>query len=121
MKNEIKYENEMKVLTLFSFSCLNSSSKDKAAPVDSLVQQIKTNNKPIGKSEANVKWAILFLKIEPEIKFVPQFFKAKNEDELTKIYFYYSIDQKPFCPFLENKKYLTNINFDFIFSDCSLK
>jgi hypothetical protein len=32
----------------------------KAAPVDSLVQQIKTNNKPIWMSEANEKWAILF-------------------------------------------------------------
>jgi hypothetical protein len=54
------YENEIKVLTLFSLNCLNSSSKEKAAPLDSLVQQIKTNNKPIGKSEANEKWAILF-------------------------------------------------------------
>ena len=62
-----------------------------------------------------LKRAILFLKVEPEIKFVPQFFKTKNEDELTKIYFYYSLDQKPFCPFLENKKYLTNINFEFYF------
>ncbi len=53
-------KNEMKVLTLFSFSCLNSSSMENAAPVDSVVQQIKTNNKPIGKSDVNEKWAILF-------------------------------------------------------------
>jgi hypothetical protein len=41
---------------------LNSSSKENEAPVDSLVQQIKTNNKPIWKSEANEKWAILLFK-----------------------------------------------------------
>jgi hypothetical protein len=39
---------------------LNSSSKEKAAPVDPVVQQMKTNNKPIWKSEATEKWAILF-------------------------------------------------------------
>jgi hypothetical protein len=43
---------------------LNSSSKENEVPADSLVQQqIETNNKPIGKSEENEKWAILFLKL----------------------------------------------------------
>jgi hypothetical protein len=43
----------------FTFSCLNSSSKEKAAPLDSVVQQMKINNKPIWKSEASEKYAIL--------------------------------------------------------------
>ncbi len=43
----------------FTFSCLNSSSKEKAAPLDSVVQQMKINNKPIWKSEATEKCAIL--------------------------------------------------------------
>jgi hypothetical protein len=55
-------ENEMKVLfeIIFTLNCLNSSSKGNEAPVDSFVQQMKTNSKPIWKSEANEKWAILF-------------------------------------------------------------
>jgi hypothetical protein len=39
---------------------LNSFSKENAAPIDSVVQQIKINNKPIWKSESTEKCAILF-------------------------------------------------------------
>ena len=30
-------------------------------------------------------------------------FKAKNEEKHPKDFFYYCLDQKPFCPFLENQ------------------
>jgi hypothetical protein len=49
-----------KFLHNFTFNNLTSSSKENEAPLDSFVQQIKMNNKPIWKSDVNEKWAILF-------------------------------------------------------------
>ena len=49
-----------KFLHNFTFNNLTSSSKENEAPLDSLVQQIKTNNKLIWKNAVNEKWAILF-------------------------------------------------------------
>ncbi len=46
----------------FTFNNLTSSSKENEAPVDSFVQQIKMNNKPIWMNDVNEKWAILFFK-----------------------------------------------------------
>ena len=56
---KISVKMKFEFLDNFTFSCLNSSSKEKAAPLDSVVQQMKTSNKPIWKSEASEKWAIL--------------------------------------------------------------
>ena len=46
-----------------------------------------------------------FLKVSPETKFVPYFYlKAKKKRNSTKNLFYYILGQKPFFPFLKNKK-----------------
>ena len=47
---------------------------------------------------------IFIFYVVPETKFIPYFLKAKNQDKLKKFYFFYLLDQKPFCPFLEEIK-----------------
>ena len=44
---------------------------------------------------------LTFLKVSPETKSVPYFFKAKNKE---KLFFYYFLGQNPFLPFLKIKK-----------------
>ena len=43
------------------------------------------------------------------------YLKAKNEEKLEKIFFDLFLGQKPFLPFLKNKKYYTISNFEIYF------
>ena len=58
---------------------------------------------PVTLKWANKRFYLTFFKIAPETKCVPYFFKAKNEEKLKRKKLFF-LDQKPFGPFLENKK-----------------